>query len=205
MPSPAAARCRRSQAPSSPSRPQTRRPSTIARVRLEGIWRPEHTVFLDNRQMKGRPGFFVVTAAARKRDRPGACPRRGENRRSDAGRPPCGQRWRASRGIHAAGEALEFIRCCGTEASVQQRRGAVEIALVGEQCVAGGPGLSRHHFEEGCDGTAVLAVWVSFNIGEPQHVHYKICHVLTIAISFFAYIGTIVRYQTAHALLKATY
>jgi surfeit locus 1 family protein len=31
------------------------------RVRLEGTWRPEHTVFLDNRQMKGRPGFFVVT------------------------------------------------------------------------------------------------------------------------------------------------
>jgi surfeit locus 1 family protein len=30
-------------------------------VRLEGTWRPEHTVFLDNRQMAARPGFFVVT------------------------------------------------------------------------------------------------------------------------------------------------
>ncbi|MBN8490686.1 MAG: SURF1 family protein [Burkholderiales bacterium] len=31
------------------------------RVVLEGRWLPTHTVFLDNRQMNGRPGFFVVT------------------------------------------------------------------------------------------------------------------------------------------------
>jgi len=31
------------------------------RATLKGIWRPEHTVFLDNRQMNGRPGFIVVT------------------------------------------------------------------------------------------------------------------------------------------------
>jgi len=31
------------------------------RVRLRGQWIAEHTVFLDNRQMNGRPGFFVVT------------------------------------------------------------------------------------------------------------------------------------------------
>jgi surfeit locus 1 family protein len=30
-------------------------------VRLQGRWRAERTVFLDNRQMDGRPGFFVVT------------------------------------------------------------------------------------------------------------------------------------------------
>lgn len=30
-------------------------------VRLQGEWRPAATVFLDNRQMNGRPGFFVVT------------------------------------------------------------------------------------------------------------------------------------------------
>jgi surfeit locus 1 family protein len=30
-------------------------------VRLQGHWLPARTVFLDNRQMKGRPGFFVVT------------------------------------------------------------------------------------------------------------------------------------------------
>ena len=28
---------------------------------LRGIWRPEHTVFLDNRQMRGKSGFVVVT------------------------------------------------------------------------------------------------------------------------------------------------
>lgn len=28
---------------------------------LEGIWRPEHTVFLDNRPMGGKTGFVVVT------------------------------------------------------------------------------------------------------------------------------------------------
>jgi surfeit locus 1 family protein len=28
---------------------------------LRGQWVPEHTVFLENRQMVGRPGFFVVT------------------------------------------------------------------------------------------------------------------------------------------------
>ncbi len=30
-------------------------------VVLRGQWLPEHTVFLDNRQMQGRPGFYVVT------------------------------------------------------------------------------------------------------------------------------------------------
>ncbi|MEJ7931180.1 SURF1 family protein [Ramlibacter sp. AN1015] len=31
------------------------------RVELRGRWLPEHTVFLDNRQMQQRPGFYVVT------------------------------------------------------------------------------------------------------------------------------------------------
>lgn len=30
-------------------------------VVLQGRWLPEYTVYLDNRQMQGRPGFFVVT------------------------------------------------------------------------------------------------------------------------------------------------
>lgn len=33
-------------------------------VRLQGVWMPEHTVYLDNRQMQGRPGFFVLTPLA---------------------------------------------------------------------------------------------------------------------------------------------
>lgn len=31
------------------------------RAELRGTWLAQHTVFLDNRQMHGRPGFFVVT------------------------------------------------------------------------------------------------------------------------------------------------
>jgi surfeit locus 1 family protein len=31
------------------------------RVQLEGHWLPEHSVYLDNRQMDGRPGFYLVT------------------------------------------------------------------------------------------------------------------------------------------------
>ena len=31
------------------------------RVQLQGKWLAEHTVFLDNRQMHGKPGFFVLT------------------------------------------------------------------------------------------------------------------------------------------------
>ncbi|HEY6134618.1 MAG TPA: SURF1 family protein [Rubrivivax sp.] len=31
------------------------------RIVVEGTWRREFTVYLDNRQMQGRPGFFVVT------------------------------------------------------------------------------------------------------------------------------------------------
>lgn len=31
------------------------------RVQLRGRWLAGHTVYLDNRQMQGRPGFFVVT------------------------------------------------------------------------------------------------------------------------------------------------
>jgi surfeit locus 1 family protein len=30
-------------------------------VEVSGQWLPAHTVFLDNRQMQGRPGFYVVT------------------------------------------------------------------------------------------------------------------------------------------------
>jgi len=30
-------------------------------MQLQGYWLPEHTVYLDNRQMQGRPGFYVLT------------------------------------------------------------------------------------------------------------------------------------------------
>jgi len=36
-------------------------PLVHRRVVLRGRWLPDHTVFLDNRQMQGRPGFFVLT------------------------------------------------------------------------------------------------------------------------------------------------
>jgi len=36
-------------------------PQLHRRIRLEGIWLREHTVFLDNRQMNGRVGFHVIT------------------------------------------------------------------------------------------------------------------------------------------------
>ena len=35
---------------------QVHRPTVV-----EGRWDPAHTVYLDNRQMQGRPGFYVVT------------------------------------------------------------------------------------------------------------------------------------------------
>lgn len=34
------------------------------RARLQGQWLPAHTVYLDNRQMNGRPGYYVVTPLA---------------------------------------------------------------------------------------------------------------------------------------------
>jgi surfeit locus 1 family protein len=42
---------------------QTDRPETLwhRTAQLEGEWLPEASVFLDNRQMKGRVGFFVLT------------------------------------------------------------------------------------------------------------------------------------------------
>lgn len=38
-------------------------PATLVHrtVVLEGHWLPEYTVYLDNRQMRGRPGFYVLT------------------------------------------------------------------------------------------------------------------------------------------------
>ncbi len=33
-------------------------------VRLRGLWLAERTVFLDNRQMRGQPGFYVLTPLA---------------------------------------------------------------------------------------------------------------------------------------------
>jgi surfeit locus 1 family protein len=36
-------------------------PQWHRRTEVTGRWLPRHTVYLDNRQMNGRPGFFVVT------------------------------------------------------------------------------------------------------------------------------------------------
>ena len=36
-------------------------PQLHRRVRLEGRWLDAHSIYLDNRQMQGRPGFFLVT------------------------------------------------------------------------------------------------------------------------------------------------
>jgi surfeit locus 1 family protein len=39
----------------------TAAPQQYRPVHLRGSWAPQATVFLDNRQMNGRPGFYVVT------------------------------------------------------------------------------------------------------------------------------------------------
>jgi len=56
----------RSKMPPLPAAQLARNPPDAAaqfdrRIHLQGEWVPQATVFLDNRQMNGRPGFFVVT------------------------------------------------------------------------------------------------------------------------------------------------
>lgn len=56
----------RAALPSLPAEELARSPEQAAeqhfrRIELRGRWLSEHTVYLDNRQMGGRPGFFVVT------------------------------------------------------------------------------------------------------------------------------------------------
>jgi surfeit locus 1 family protein len=41
--------------------PQALTAAVYRRAVLKGVWQPDHTVFLDNRQMYAKPGFFVVT------------------------------------------------------------------------------------------------------------------------------------------------
>ena len=41
--------------------PQQRQSLIHRRMLLRGQWLPEHTVFLENRQMNGKPGFFAMT------------------------------------------------------------------------------------------------------------------------------------------------
>ena len=41
--------------------PEAAQPQLQRRVRLEGRWLDAHSIYLDNRQMNGRPGFFLVT------------------------------------------------------------------------------------------------------------------------------------------------
>jgi surfeit locus 1 family protein len=50
--------------PELPGDAQTLASSLHRRIRLQGVWLPEHTVYLENRQMQGRPGFFAVTPLA---------------------------------------------------------------------------------------------------------------------------------------------
>ena len=64
-------------------------------VRLEGQWLAERTVYLENRQMNGRPGFFAVTplrledgSAVLVQRGPGRAP--GEGKSSTAGAGPRG-------------------------------------------------------------------------------------------------------------------
>lgn len=56
----------RAAQPALPAAALAREPATAAaqhyrRIELRGRWLPRHTVYLDNRQMNARPGFFVVT------------------------------------------------------------------------------------------------------------------------------------------------
>ena len=44
-----------------PARPATSADLHYRRIVLLGRWLPQHTVYLDNRQMNGRPGFYVIT------------------------------------------------------------------------------------------------------------------------------------------------
>lgn len=44
-----------------PRTPQAAERAQHRRIVLRGHWLPQHTVYLDNRQMRGRPGFFVLT------------------------------------------------------------------------------------------------------------------------------------------------
>jgi surfeit locus 1 family protein len=44
-----------------PAQPAELTALTHRRIELSGRWAPAHTVYLDNRQMGGRPGFYVVT------------------------------------------------------------------------------------------------------------------------------------------------
>lgn len=44
-----------------PSQPAELAALTHRRVELAGRWSADHTVYLDNRQMFGRPGFYVLT------------------------------------------------------------------------------------------------------------------------------------------------
>jgi surfeit locus 1 family protein len=48
-------------APALPSRPDDVAATVYRRVRLDGHWLPSRTIFLDNRQMRDKVGFFVVT------------------------------------------------------------------------------------------------------------------------------------------------
>lgn len=44
-----------------PAGPEAEQALVHRAVALQGRWLPQHTVYLDNRQMQGRPGFFVLT------------------------------------------------------------------------------------------------------------------------------------------------
>lgn len=43
------------------SDPQTAKAQWYRPIKLRGQWLPERTLYLDNRQMRGHPGFFVLT------------------------------------------------------------------------------------------------------------------------------------------------
>lgn len=51
----------RALATSAKANPEQRQELVHRMAVLQGRWLPEHTVYLDNRQMQGRPGFFVLT------------------------------------------------------------------------------------------------------------------------------------------------
>ncbi|MFT3719370.1 SURF1 family protein [Pseudorhodoferax sp.] len=141
-------------------------------VRLRGLWLPERTVFLDNRQMRGQPGFYVLTPLALENSpvvvlvQRGWVPRNFEDRTALAPVPtPAGIVEIQGRIVPPPSRLYEFAG--EDRGTIRQNLDLPAFALE-----TGLPLWPQSVQQTGDDGTALLREWPVPRTGVEKHYGY---------------------------------
>lgn len=173
-------------------------------VLLRGRWLPEHTVYLDNRQMQGRPGFYVLTPLLLSEPGKGAvlvqrgwAPRNFQNRAQlPAVVTPAETEVQIEGRVAAAPSRLyEFDGVHGTEGSSRIRQNLDLAAFRAETGLALAP---LTVVQTGAASEGLLRDWPVVGTGVDKHYGYAfqwfgLCGLMAILYVWFQIVRRFVR------------